>query len=173
MNPFWRRKLPTGERLDSEALRLGVSSQDIWRTGAPVRTIMDEAELQRRVLAARADRRGRILNIVQTVGIIGALLVSTWSLHVQSVQKSGQLPAGAAKAPEVIQGRASRSLTTAGSCAWFWAPPATTGAVNLRQGWAYACGSGARRGQRGPGPLQQHRDATCGSSRVLKKPSLR
>ena len=57
MNLSWKRKLPTGDALEEEAARLGVSLQEIYKGGAQGRTILNEPELQRRILAAWADRR--------------------------------------------------------------------------------------------------------------------
>jgi hypothetical protein len=68
-------KLPTGDALEEEAVRRGVSLHGTWTGGAQVQTTLDEAELQSRVLAARIERRGARLNIIQTVGIIGTLVL--------------------------------------------------------------------------------------------------
>jgi hypothetical protein len=87
----WKRKLPTGDALVEEARRLGVSEHEIWKGGAEGHTILDEPELQRRVLAARGDRRSAILNFAQTIGIIGTLLFYIWTQHVQSVRTSADL----------------------------------------------------------------------------------
>jgi hypothetical protein len=88
---LWRRKLPTGEALVEEARRRGISEYETWKGGAEGKTTLDEPELQRRVLAARADRRSMILNFCQTLGIIAALVFSLWSLHIARVQKSAEL----------------------------------------------------------------------------------
>jgi hypothetical protein len=88
---LWIRKLPGGEALVEEARRLGVSEYETWKGGGEGKTILDEPELQRRVLAARADRRSKILNFVQTLGIIVAILFPLWHLHIERVQKSAEL----------------------------------------------------------------------------------
>jgi hypothetical protein len=64
-----RRKLPTGEALQREAERLGVS---LLRGESP----LSEPELQQRVLAARSYRTNALLNGAQTVAIIAALLIT-------------------------------------------------------------------------------------------------
>jgi hypothetical protein len=93
MKLLWRRKLPTGDDLEAEASRLGVSLHEIYKGGADGQTILDEPELQRRVLAARAERRSAILSFAQTVGIIGTLVLTLslaiWNRHQQSRQESG------------------------------------------------------------------------------------
>jgi hypothetical protein len=93
MKLLWRRKLPTGDDLVAEANRLGVSLHEIYKGGADGHTILDEPELQRRVLPARAERRSAILSRAQTVGIIETLAL-TLSLAIsnrrqQSRQESG------------------------------------------------------------------------------------
>ena len=63
---LWNRKLPTGEDLEKEAARLGVSlnqSNETWNS-------------QQRVLAARTARSNALLNWAQTVGIIGTLAIT-------------------------------------------------------------------------------------------------
>jgi hypothetical protein len=90
---FWRRKLPTGDDLVAEANRLGVSLHEIYKGGVDGNTILDEPELQRRILAAWAERRSAILSFAQTVGIIGTLALTLslaiWNRHQQSKQESG------------------------------------------------------------------------------------
>lgn len=76
MNLPWRRKLPTGDAPEEEAVRLGVSLHETWVGGAQGRTTINESELQSRVLSARAERRSALLNIVQTVGILGGLALT-------------------------------------------------------------------------------------------------
>ncbi len=88
--PPWARPLPQGKELVKEAERLGVTPHETW-TGGEARTVIDEAELQRRVIAARADQK----NTLQVIAIIASLAISTsvavWSLHSQSVRTSGEL----------------------------------------------------------------------------------
>jgi hypothetical protein len=102
MKLSWKGKLPTGDALEEEALRCGVSLHSIRHTDQWGGTHFDEAELQRRVLAARAEGRGALLNIVQTVGIIGTLVltlfVAIWNhgaqmneQRMQAHQKSAEL----------------------------------------------------------------------------------
>jgi hypothetical protein len=91
MNLPWRRKLPTGEALVEEAERRGVSLHETWKGGAEGKTIVDEAELQRRVLAARSARQSMIVNLAQTIGIVAALGLSVWNLQVERAEKSGEL----------------------------------------------------------------------------------
>jgi hypothetical protein len=52
---------------------MGVSLHEIYKGGAQGQTILDEPELQSRLLAARSDRRNAILNWAQTLTLIGAL----------------------------------------------------------------------------------------------------
>lgn len=87
----WRRPLPTGEKLEKEAARLGVTLHETLKDGAQGHTILDEPELQRRVLAVRSARQSTILNFAQTVSIVGTLIFYIWYLHVTAVQKSGEL----------------------------------------------------------------------------------
>ncbi len=96
MNLPWRRKpLPTGEALESEAARLGVSLHEIYKGGAQGNTILDEPELQRRVLAALGERRSAVLSFVQTAGLIFALLLTLglalWNAHRESERESADL----------------------------------------------------------------------------------
>jgi hypothetical protein len=73
--------------LEEEAVRLGVSLHGTWASGAQGRTTVDEPELQSRVIAARAEHRGAILNIVQTIGIVGSLaltlILAAWNHTTQ------------------------------------------------------------------------------------------
>jgi len=96
MNLPWRRRpLPTGEALESEAARLGVSLHEIYKGGAQGHTILDEPELQRRVLAAWGERRSAVLSFVQTAGIIFTLLLTLgfalWNAHRESERESADL----------------------------------------------------------------------------------
>jgi len=83
--------LPSGTALLDEARRYGLSEADISKAGPGGEAVLDEPKLQRRVLAARADWRSEIVSVFQTLGIIGAMAVSMWGLHIQSVQKSAEL----------------------------------------------------------------------------------
>jgi hypothetical protein len=74
MNLSWKRKLPTGDALEEEAARLGVSLQEIYKGGAQGRTILNEPELQRRILAAWADRRNARLWLLALVSAIASVL---------------------------------------------------------------------------------------------------
>jgi hypothetical protein len=91
MTLLWRRKLPTGDALEKVAERLGVSTHEIYKGGAQKLTTLDEPELQRRILAARAERRDAILNIVQTIGIMGTLVLTivlaVWNHHAQVAEQ--------------------------------------------------------------------------------------
>jgi hypothetical protein len=86
MTLFKRRKLPTGDALEKEAGRLGVSTNEIYKGG-----VLDEPELQRRILAARAEQRGVILNIGQTGGIILTLVltvvIAIWNHRAQVAEE--------------------------------------------------------------------------------------
>jgi hypothetical protein len=68
--------------LEEEADRLGVSLQGTSKEveagdmAQDLGMIRDEAELQRRVLAARAAHQNAIINRVQTIGIIGGLVLT-------------------------------------------------------------------------------------------------
>ena len=83
--------LPSGTALLDEARRYGLSAADTMKAGPEGQTVLDEPELQRRVLTARTDWRSEMLSVFQTLGIIGAMAVSMWGLHIQSVQKSAEL----------------------------------------------------------------------------------
>ena len=90
MNLPWRRKqLPTGDALESEAARLGVSPHEIYKGGAQGHTILDEPELQ------RSEQRSAVLSFVQTVGIIFTLLLTLglalWIGHRESKRESADL----------------------------------------------------------------------------------
>jgi hypothetical protein len=96
MNLPWRWKpLPTGDALESEAARLGVSLHEIYKGGAQGNTILEEPELQRRVLAAWGERRSTVLSFVQTAGIIFTLLLTLglalWNAHRESERESTDL----------------------------------------------------------------------------------
>lgn len=96
MNLPWRRKqLPTGDALESEAARLGVSLHEIYKGGAQGHTLLDEPELQRRVLAAWSEQRNAVLSFVQTIGIIFTLLLTLglalWIGHRESKRESADL----------------------------------------------------------------------------------
>jgi hypothetical protein len=88
---LWKGTLPTGEKLEREAECLGGTLHETWKGGAQGHTILDEPELQRRVLAARTARQSAVLNFAQTAGIIGTLLFYVVYMHAQSVQKSAEL----------------------------------------------------------------------------------
>jgi hypothetical protein len=95
--PWKRKRLPTGETLYEEAERLGVS---LFRLPEPLtrgpsgeggRNPLNEPALQARVLAARNDWRNAILNWVQTLALIGALILSSLvSLDNRRAQESNQ-----------------------------------------------------------------------------------
>ncbi len=90
-----KQKLPTGEALEQEAIQLGVSLNETGKGGAQGRTILDEPELQRRVLAARMERQNAFVNRVQTAGIIATLFLtvglSLWNGFQQSRRESADL----------------------------------------------------------------------------------
>ncbi len=89
VNLPWNRTLPTGDALEKEAARMGVSLHEIYKGGAQGKTVLDEPELQSRLLAARNDRRNAILNWTQTLALVGALLVSVIvSLSNRRVQEN-------------------------------------------------------------------------------------
>jgi len=64
---WWIKPLPRGAALQKEVDALGVSRHDTIRGGAQGLSYEDEPELQRRVLAARADRRAARTVIVTVV----------------------------------------------------------------------------------------------------------
>ena len=113
-------KLPTGGALEEEAVRLGVSLHGTLTSGAQGRTTLNEPELQSRVLAARAERRGAILNMVQSVGIVATLVltlvIAAWSHRAQQHEKSADLMI---KFDELLEaggsGRVSRELDLRGN----------------------------------------------------------
>jgi hypothetical protein len=101
MKLLWQRKqrkhLPTGEALYEEAERLGVTLHGLTYnlerglSGEGGRNPRNEPEVQERVLAARNDRRNAILNLAQTLALIGALVVSVFvSLDNRRAQESNQ-----------------------------------------------------------------------------------
>ena len=67
----WRRKLPIGAALFEEAQRLGISLKEIYKDGG---VTLDEPELQRRVMAAWADRRSGWLGLLAFVSAIASAL---------------------------------------------------------------------------------------------------
>jgi hypothetical protein len=71
-----KRRLLTGEALEKEAERLGVS---MMPSGGL--TDLYEPELQQRVLAARAECRNVLLDVVQTAAIIGTLVMTLIIVH--------------------------------------------------------------------------------------------
>jgi len=75
----WGRKLPTGAALEAEAERLGVTLYDIYKTKEGVK-YLDEPELQRRVLAAWADRRNGRLWVLALASAVASVLsaVAAW-----------------------------------------------------------------------------------------------
>jgi hypothetical protein len=86
MRLFRRKPLPSGDALFAEAKKCGVS-----QTGVGV----DEAEIQRRVFAARAEGRAAVLSAVQTLGIIGSLAVTLgvaiWHGRIESKREAGDV----------------------------------------------------------------------------------
>jgi hypothetical protein len=67
------RKLPTGSALEAEAERLGVTLYDIYKTKEGLK-YLDEPELQRRVLAAWADRRNGRLWLLALASAVASVL---------------------------------------------------------------------------------------------------
>ena len=110
MNLPWRRKpLPTGEALVDEARRLGVSLE-----GLGFADLLNEPEIQSRVLAARNEHRSAVLSVAQTSGIIFTLLLTLglalWNGHRESKRESGDM---LLKFNELLNSDGSRLIQTA------------------------------------------------------------
>jgi hypothetical protein len=78
---WWRNEpLPRGAGLEKEAETLGVTLHETMKGGVQGRSILDEPELQRRVLAARADRRAARTVIVSVVSAVVSILgaIASW-----------------------------------------------------------------------------------------------
>lgn len=95
-----KRMLPAGAELIEEAKRRGVSLEDLpYKEPIGIKQFPDdprnEAAIQSRVLAARAEHRNAAINLFQTVGIIGSLLLTLilalWNGHIQSQRESADM----------------------------------------------------------------------------------
>ncbi|MHB8382719.1 MAG: DUF4760 domain-containing protein [Candidatus Binataceae bacterium] len=83
----WKRKLPIGETLYTEAERLGLHFDKTDKT--------HDADLQQRVLVAWVERRNAIVNYTQTFAIVGTLLITLGvairTQHQQRDRESAEL----------------------------------------------------------------------------------